>query len=80
MIYTPSEWSESPKLPDQSSQTGEGVRVVCAADDDDGVHVYARCEDGVYSDTSDSEEEIAVSRLMAFFTFFTSHHSDNISV
>lgn len=32
------------------------------ADDDEGVHVYARCEDGVYSDTTDNEEEIAVSR------------------
>lgn len=60
VIYTPSEWSESPRSPDISSQTGEGVRVVCADDDDDGVHVYARCEDGVYSDTTDSEEEIAV--------------------
>lgn len=49
------------------------------ADDDDGVHVYAECEDGAYSDTTDSEDEIAVCRLIAFFPFFTSH-TLNISV
>ncbi|XP_057178391.1 WD repeat-containing protein 90 isoform X1 [Triplophysa rosa] len=59
VIYTPSERSESSGSPDHRSLAGEGVRVVCGADDD-GVHVYARCDDGVYSDTTHSEEEFTV--------------------
>ncbi|XP_051537939.1 WD repeat-containing protein 90 isoform X1 [Myxocyprinus asiaticus] len=58
LIYTPSGGSESPESPGQMSQAGEEFRVVCA--DDDGVHVYARCEDDVYTHVTDSEEEIAV--------------------
>ncbi|XP_065114825.1 WD repeat-containing protein 90 [Paramisgurnus dabryanus] len=58
VIYSPSEVSDSPGSPGQRSQSDEEVRVVCA--DDDGVHVYARFEDGVCSNITDSEEEIAI--------------------
>ncbi|XP_048030728.1 WD repeat-containing protein 90 isoform X2 [Megalobrama amblycephala] len=58
LIYTPSGGSESPGSPGQMSQAGEEVTVVCA--DDAGVHVYARCEDDVYTHITDSEEEITV--------------------
>lgn len=39
----------------------EQVTVVHA--DDAGVHVYAHCEDDVYTHTTDSEEEITVSKV-----------------
>ncbi|ROI16431.1 WD repeat-containing protein 90 [Anabarilius grahami] len=58
LIYTPSGGSVSPGSPGQMSQAGEEVTVVCA--DDAGVHVYARCEDDVYTHITDSEEEITV--------------------
>lgn len=61
LIYTPSGGSESPGSPGQMSQAGEEVTVVCA--DDAGVHVYARCEDDVYTHITDSEEEITVSTV-----------------
>ncbi|KAL0156263.1 hypothetical protein M9458_047509, partial [Cirrhinus mrigala] len=54
--YAHSEGSESPGSPGQRSPAGEQVTVVRA--DDAGVHVYAHCEDDVYSDMTDSEEEI----------------------
>lgn len=51
----------SPGSPGQRSQAGEQVTVVRA--DDAGVHVYAHCEDDVYTHTTDSEEEITVSKV-----------------
>ncbi|XP_016417962.1 WD repeat-containing protein 90-like [Sinocyclocheilus rhinocerous] len=56
--YTHSGGSESPGSPGQRSQADEQVTVVHA--DDAGVHVYAHCEDDVYTHTTDSEEEITV--------------------
>ncbi|RXN21814.1 WD repeat-containing 90 [Labeo rohita] len=56
--YTHPGGSESPGSPGQRSTASEQVTVVRA--DDAGVHVYAHCEDDVYSHTTDSEEEITV--------------------
>ncbi|XP_052451971.1 WD repeat-containing protein 90 isoform X2 [Carassius gibelio] len=56
--YAHSGGSESPGSPGQRSQVDEQVTVVHS--DDAGVHVYAHCEDDVYTHTTDSEEEITV--------------------
>ncbi|XP_059381119.1 WD repeat-containing protein 90 isoform X2 [Carassius carassius] len=56
--YAHSGGSGSPGSPGQRSQADEQVTVVHS--DDAGVHVYAHCEDDVYTQTTDSEEEITV--------------------
>uniref|UniRef100_A0A671RFH1 WD repeat-containing protein 90-like n=1 Tax=Sinocyclocheilus anshuiensis TaxID=1608454 RepID=A0A671RFH1_9TELE len=62
--YAHSGGSESPGSLGQRSQADEQVTVVHA--DDAGVHVYAHCEDDVYTHTTDSEEEITVRSLFIF--------------